>query len=169
MSISAASILAASLIITPMHPHAPEPLPYKASEVKQVKGKTDPLMKTLHWHKRMQEYVKHQRKLERQARREARLARAAAAEAAARSYSSSPALSSSLNWAALRDCESNGNYAINTGNGYYGAYQFSLSTWRAMGGSGYPHLASPAEQDRLAQKLYDAAGASPWPVCGARL
>ena len=41
-------------------------------------------------------------------------------------------------WAALRSCESHGNYQVNTGNGFYGAYQFDLGTWRSMGGSGLP-------------------------------
>ena len=66
----------------------------------------------------------------------------------------------------LRMCESGGNYATNTGNGYYGAYQFDLSTWASVGGSGYPHTASPAEQDYRAAGLYRARGSSPWPVCG---
>jgi LysM repeat protein len=59
--------------------------------------------------------------------------------------------------------ESGGNYATNTGNGYYGAYQFSLGTWRGVGGSGLPSDASPAEQDMRAQMLYDQRGCSPWP------
>lgn len=63
----------------------------------------------------------------------------------------------------IRMRESGGNYAINTGNGYYGAYQFSLSTWRGVGGAGLPSEASPAEQDMRAQMLYDRRGCSPWP------
>lgn len=69
---------------------------------------------------------------------------------------------------ALRMCESGGNYGINTGNGYYGAYQFSLSTWRSLGYSGYPNQASPATQDAAVRKLYARSGWSPWPVCGQR-
>lgn len=72
-----------------------------------------------------------------------------------------------LNWAALRNCE--GSYTSNTGNGYYGAYQFNLQTWQSVGGIGYPHQASPEEQDKRAQILYDQRGASPWPVCGKLL
>lgn len=68
--------------------------------------------------------------------------------------------------AAIRSCESGGDYSINTGNGFYGAYQFTLSTWQSVGGSGYPHEASPREQDERAARLYREAGASPWPVCG---
>ena len=74
---------------------------------------------------------------------------------------------SKLNWAALRSCE--GSYTSNTGNGFYGAYQFDLQTWQSVGGSGLPSNASPAEQDMRAQKLYDQRGASPWPVCGKLL
>ena len=54
----------------------------------------------------------------------------------------------------------------NTGNGFYGKYQFTLETWAAVGGSGNPAEASEAEQDRRATMLYAQAGASPWPVCG---
>ena len=63
----------------------------------------------------------------------------------------------------IRQGESGGNYADNTGNGYYGAYQFSLGTWRGVGGSGLPSDASPAEQDMRAQMLYNERGCSPWP------
>lgn len=65
--------------------------------------------------------------------------------------------------ARIRQKESGGNYAINTGNGYYGAYQFDLQTWRGVGGTGLPSEASPAEQDMRAQMLYDRRGCSPWP------
>jgi LysM repeat protein len=75
-------------------------------------------------------------------------------------------------WACIRAHESGGNYATNTGNGYYGAYQFSLSTWRAMGGTGLPSGASPAVQDAMAQKLQATSGFGQWPqtsrMCGAR-
>jgi LysM repeat protein len=63
----------------------------------------------------------------------------------------------------VRKRESGGNYADNTGNGYYGAYQFNLGTWRGVGGSGLPSDASPAEQDMRAQMLYNERGCSPWP------
>ncbi len=65
-------------------------------------------------------------------------------------------------WAALRQCESTNTYDIDTGNGYYGAYQFDLSTWRSVGGSGSPADASPAEQDYRALYLYRMRGWSPW-------
>ncbi len=72
-------------------------------------------------------------------------------------------------WAALRMCESSGNYQINTGNGYYGAYQFNLATWHGLGYSGLPSAAAPAVQDQAAQRLYAQRGWQPWPACSARL
>ena len=72
-------------------------------------------------------------------------------------------------WAQLRMCESGDNYGADTGNGYYGAYQFSLSTWQSLGYGGLPSQAAPAEQDAAAQRLFDRAGWSPWPVCSVEL
>ena len=72
-------------------------------------------------------------------------------------------------WAQLRMCESSGNYATNTGNGYYGAYQFNLATWQGLGYTGLPSNAAPAVQDAAAQKLYNARGWQPWPACSAKL
>ncbi len=69
-------------------------------------------------------------------------------------------------WKQLRMCESSNRYDINTGNGYYGAYQFDLSTWRSVGGTGYPDQASPAEQDYRALRLYRMRGWQPW-TCAA--
>ena len=65
----------------------------------------------------------------------------------------------------LRQCESGDNYGINTGNGYYGAYQFNLQTWRGVGGPGYPHQNPPHVQDEMATRLYEQRGWSPWPSC----
>ncbi len=65
-------------------------------------------------------------------------------------------------WLRLRMCESSNNYAINTGNGYYGAYQFDLPTWRSVGGTGLPSRASKAEQDARALILYRERGWQPW-------
>ena len=67
---------------------------------------------------------------------------------------------------AIAACESGGNPATDTGNGFYGKYQFTLETWQAVGGTGNPAHASEAEQDRRATMLYERSGASPWPVCG---
>ena len=80
-----------------------------------------------------------------------------------------PAAASSSDFARLRGCESGGNYAINTGNGYYGAYQFSAGTWRGLGYQGLPHQASPATQDAAAARLQSAQGWQPWPGCARAL
>jgi hypothetical protein len=69
--------------------------------------------------------------------------------------------------AAIRACESGGNYSTDTGNGFYGAYQFTQQSWQAVGGTGNPAAASPAEQDRRAAMLMAQSGTGNWPVCGA--
>ena len=93
-------------------------------------------------------------------------AAAAAAAASSSSYSGGGGGGAGGNLAAIRACESGGNYATNTGNGYYGAYQFDQQTWNSVGGSGNPANASPAEQDSRAQALISSRGSSPWPSCG---
>jgi hypothetical protein len=75
-----------------------------------------------------------------------------------------PAASPTLE--AIAACESGGDPTTDTGNGFYGKYQFTLETWQSVGGSGNPAQAPEAEQDRRAAMLYEQAGASPWPVCG---
>jgi hypothetical protein len=72
-------------------------------------------------------------------------------------------------WSKLRQCESGGNYATNTGNGFYGAYQFDLQTWAGYGGYARPDLAPPAIQDAKAQQTQNARGWQPWPACSAKL
>lgn len=72
-------------------------------------------------------------------------------------------------WLELRQCESDDNYADDTGNGYYGAYQFSVSTWQNLGFSGLPSNAPPAQQDQAAQELQARRGWSQWPSCAQRL
>jgi hypothetical protein len=67
---------------------------------------------------------------------------------------------------AIAACESGANAATDTGNGFYGKYQFTAQTWASVGGAGNPAAASEAEQDRRAAALYAREGASPWPVCG---
>lgn len=74
----------------------------------------------------------------------------------------------SVNWDAVAACESGGNWAINTGNGYYGGLQFSPGTWRAHGGSGMPNQASREEQIRIAENVLRSQGIGAWPTCGAR-
>ena len=113
------------------------------------------------------------RKSVRQVIRVGTKARPAPTPAPTPSRQSAPAPSGSsggLNWAALAQCESGGNPNAVSPNGlYFGLYQFSISTWQSVGGSGNPTDASSAEQTRRAQILYDRAGSSPWPVCGSRL
>jgi hypothetical protein len=72
-------------------------------------------------------------------------------------------------WACIREKESGGDYTANTGNGYYGAYQFLESTWLSVGGTGYPNEAPPAVQDALAQVLQQRSGWGQWStarLCG---
>jgi hypothetical protein len=72
-------------------------------------------------------------------------------------------------WARLRQCESGGRYNINTGNGFYGAYQFLPRTWRGLGFPGMPHQAPPEMQDEAARKLQARSGWGQWPACSRRL
>lgn len=74
----------------------------------------------------------------------------------------------SVNWDAVAACESGGNWAINTGNGYYGGLQFTLGTWRSNGGAGMPQHASREEQIRVAENVLRTQGIGAWPVCGRR-
>ena len=76
-----------------------------------------------------------------------------------------------VNWDAIAQCESGGNWKINTGNGYYGGLQFSRSTWKAYGGGKYAstaNKASRAEQIRIAEKVLDGQGIGAWPTCGKK-
>jgi hypothetical protein len=72
-------------------------------------------------------------------------------------------------WESVAQCESGGNWSINTGNGYYGGLQFNLDSWRWVGGSGYPHEASKAEQIRRAEILHSRQGWNAWPACSSKL
>jgi hypothetical protein len=72
-------------------------------------------------------------------------------------------------WLQLRLCESGDNYQANTGNGFYGAYQFSWSTWSGLGFPGRPDLEPYWMQDEAAQRLQAIQGWSPWPACSAAL
>ena len=101
-----------------------------------------------------------------QAAAEAAAAEAAAAEEAAVEETESYETSTSPELDSIAQCESGGNYSTNTGNGYYGAYQFTQETWESVGGSGIPSEASPEEQDMRAQMLLEQSGTSPWPSCG---
>lgn len=72
-------------------------------------------------------------------------------------------------WDRLAQCEAGGNWAANTGNGYYGGLQFSLSSWQAVGGAGYPHEASRETQIEMGQRLYAQGGWGHWPGCARKL
>ena len=85
------------------------------------------------------------------------------------SAGSPPSSAHSSVWHQLAACESGGNWSINTGNGYYGGLQFSLSSWRAVGGAGYPHEASAGEQIVRGQRLQAIQGWGAWPGCAAKL
>jgi resuscitation-promoting factor RpfB len=93
---------------------------------------------------------------------------AAATPASSGSTPAATAPSGSV-WDQLAQCESGGNWSTNTGNGYYGGVQFSLGTWRAYGGSGYPHENSREQQIAIASKLQAAAGWGQWPSCSRKL
>jgi nucleoid-associated protein YgaU len=72
-------------------------------------------------------------------------------------------------WDALAECESGGDWSINTGNGFSGGLQFTPSTWAAFGGSGSPQNASKAEQIAVAEKVQATQGWGAWPACSAKL
>lgn len=78
----------------------------------------------------------------------------------------------SAEWDTVAQCESGGNWAINTGNGYYGGLQFSASTWAAFGGTAYASTAdqaSKSQQIEIAEKVLAGQGKGAWPVCGVGL
>ena len=81
-----------------------------------------------------------------------------------------PAQASTV-WDAVAQCESSGNWSINTGDGYYGGLQFSASTWKAFGGHQYAsnaHLATKAQQIAIAQKTLAVQGPGAWPTCSKK-
>lgn len=71
-----------------------------------------------------------------------------------------------VNWDAIAQCESGGNWAISTGNGFAGGLQFTAGTWRANGGAGSANGASREEQIRVAENVLHSQGIGAWPVCG---
>ena len=88
------------------------------------------------------------------------------------SYQSAGVVPSGSVWDALAQCESGGNWAINTGNGFYGGLQFTSGTWLGNGGGAYApraDLATRDEQIAIASKVQAARGWSPWPACAAKL
>ena len=79
---------------------------------------------------------------------------------------SASAAPADVNWDAIAACESGGNWATNTGNGFHGGLQFTMATWRSNGGSGTPEQAGRDEQIRVAKKVLATQGIGAWPVCG---
>jgi LysM repeat protein len=95
----------------------------------------------------------------------------AAPAAPAQASSAAPAPSGGVNWSAIAACESGGNWAASTGNGFYGGLQFTEQTWLGYGGGRYAssaNLATPAQQIAVAQRVVAGQGIGAWPVCGAR-
>ncbi|MFI9648932.1 transglycosylase family protein [Streptomyces sp. NPDC052040] len=95
-----------------------------------------------------------------------------AAVAAPLMAAGSASAATSSQWDAVAQCESGGNWSINTGNGFYGGLQFTNSTWAAYGGSAYAaraDLASKSEQISVAEKVLAGQGKGAWPVCGTGL
>lgn len=83
-----------------------------------------------------------------------------------------PASAATHDWSGVAQCESGGNWSINTGNGYFGGLQFSQPTWVAYGGLAYApraDLATPAQQIAIAEKVLAGQGKGAWPVCGRNL
>ncbi|MBB2992404.1 hypothetical protein FHR72_003903 [Mycolicibacterium iranicum] len=74
----------------------------------------------------------------------------------------------SVNWDAIAQCESGGNWGINTGNGHFGGLQFKQTTWSANGGIGNPAAAPRREQIRVAENVLRTQGLKAWPKCGAK-
>ncbi|WP_287929664.1 transglycosylase family protein [Arthrobacter sp.] len=72
-------------------------------------------------------------------------------------------------WDALAQCESGGNWSINTGNGFSGGLQFTPSTWAAYGGTGAPQNATRAQQIAVAERVQAGQGWGAWPSCAAQL
>jgi hypothetical protein len=72
-------------------------------------------------------------------------------------------------WDRLAQCEAGGNWATNTGNGYYGGLQFSASSWHGVGGTGLPHQNTREVQIEMGRRLQARAGWGQWPACTRRL
>ncbi|SDS30536.1 resuscitation-promoting factor [Microlunatus soli] len=79
-----------------------------------------------------------------------------------------PSVPSGSVWDKIAECESGGDWSINTGNGFYGGLQFTLQTWHGFGGSGMPNNASREEQIRIAKKVQAEQGWGAWPVCSGK-
>ncbi|MFI1471401.1 transglycosylase family protein [Streptomyces wuyuanensis] len=97
---------------------------------------------------------------------------AGAAIAAPLMASGAASAATASEWDAVAQCESGGNWSINTGNGYYGGLQFSASTWAAYGGTAFASTAdqaSKSQQIQIAEKVLAGQGKGAWPNCGTGL
>ena len=89
--------------------------------------------------------------------------------AAAMALSSATASADSgVNWDAIAQCESGGNWAANTGNGFFGGLQFKQATWNAHGGVGSPATATREQQIMVAERVLAKQGLGAWPTCSAK-
>jgi nucleoid-associated protein YgaU len=82
-----------------------------------------------------------------------------------------PAEAAASVWDKVAQCESGGNWKINTGNGFYGGLQFAAGTWKAYGGKTYAsqaHLATKTAQIAIARRVLAGQGPGAWPTCGRR-
>ena len=83
-------------------------------------------------------------------------------------FSAGTAHADTVNWDAIAQCESGGNWSTNTGNGFYGGLQFKPSTWASHGGVGSPATASREQQIQVAERVLANQGIGAWPTCGTR-
>jgi hypothetical protein len=95
------------------------------------------------------------------------VATAGALALAPMTVSSATANADSVDWDAIAQCETGGNWSTNSGNGMYGGLQFKPATWAANGGVGSPAAASREEQIRVAEKVLQTQGLGAWPKCGS--
>lgn len=103
---------------------------------------------------------------------ESRKGRAAVIARGKKASASAPAVGDGSVWDSIAQCESGGNWAINTGNGFYGGLQFTASTWAAYGGTAYApsaHMATREQQIDVAKKVQAGQGWGAWPACTASL
>src|SRR6187549_274290 len=91
------------------------------------------------------------------------VATAGALALAPMTVSAASANADSVDWDAIAQCESGGNWSTNTGNGFYGGLQFKPSTWASNGGRGHPAAASREEQIRVAENVLRTQGLKAWP------
>ncbi|AHH93928.1 transglycosylase family protein [Kutzneria viridogrisea] len=119
----------------------------------------------------MSSYRGKHRKQSSAARTVTQVALAGAIVAAPMTIAAGTAQADSLNWDAVAQCESSGNWAISTGNGFYGGLQFTASTWRAYGGGAYAPTANGATREQqiaVAERVLASQGPNAWPNCSRR-